>query len=143
MIMFRALICGLFATATFWSGTCLAIVLPAKEVSTASSDAIDERASLNRDERTRLRELGSGVRDDLKRDDFPLVERGFHSSNVEDRQWAYLAVEKLGASPDLPKDQYFAKTLELVQQYLSQAYVAGLFPQLLDSTANKNGESRI
>jgi hypothetical protein len=87
----------------------------------------------------RLRELGSGTRADLQGEDFALVERALTASNIDDRQWACLAVEKFcytwgytGSDPES------AGAARLARVRLDQAYVDRIFPRLLDAVDAKN-----
>lgn len=79
-------------------------------------------------ESARLRELGSGVRDDLRSQDFPLVAKALASNNTEDRQWACLAIEKICVMPGIPS---FADANRVAQASLNRAYVDQCVPQLL------------
>jgi hypothetical protein len=94
---------------------------------------------LTGEERARLQALGSGVRVDLRGEDFPLVEKALTASNLEDGQWACLAVEKLCSTQGYTgSDPEFAGAARLAQTRLNQAYVDLTFPRLLDAADAKN-----
>ena len=84
-------------TGTFSATTGSSNTLTVSDMAMGGGTAVSTSGStvLTDAERVRLRKLGSGVRDNLQGQDFPLVERALTASNTEDRQWACLAVEKL------------------------------------------------
>jgi hypothetical protein len=99
----------------------------------------DGGTNLTNDERARLRDLGSGVRVDLRGEDFPLVEKALTASNDNDRQWACLAVEKLCYSQGYAgNDPEFEGAGRLARMGLDQQYVGRSFPRLLDAADAKN-----
>ncbi|HVA46842.1 MAG TPA: hypothetical protein VNH11_10795 [Pirellulales bacterium] len=80
----------------------------------------------------RLRELGAGVCDDLKEDDFALVEMALNGSTAEERRWACLALEKFAqALIHAEGDSESADTGRVARLCLTPAYVARRFPRLL------------
>jgi hypothetical protein len=106
-----------------------------------AADSINGGAILTDAEFARLSELGSGIRVDLKDEDFSLVEKALTASNTEGRGWACLAVEKLCCTHGYTgSDPEFSGAASLTQIRLNQAYVGRSFPRLLDAADAKNAE---
>jgi hypothetical protein len=92
-------------------------------------------------ERARLRELGSGVREDLQSHDFPLVESALTASRGKDRQWACLAIEKLCYTRSYTESPAeLTNAAGLAQTGLNPAYVGRCFPRLLEAVDAKDSD---